>query len=276
MSARTRFTKMSGAGNDFVVLEAASWDMLAGDRVAWVRAVCRRGMSVGADGVLVVSDEGPGRVRVLFFNPDGGEAFCGNGSRCAARYAATRHSGSVTSMTLLTAIGEVAAMVDGAVVTLALPPPSDLGEVELQGEAAAFRGRFIVAGVPHLVLPVVGLAAYPLERIGPSLRRHPTLGPAGANVNLVETDAAGRVHVRTWERGVENETLSCGTGAVAVALAARLAGAPETVVVVQRSGSMLTVTLSGDPARPLGARLTGDARFVFDGSLDPEALPSSA
>ena len=271
MRVRVPFSKMSGAGNDFIVLDARAWEALSGDRAAWVRAVCRRVMSVGADGVLVVSASGPGRVRVVFFNPDGGEAFCGNGSRCAARYAATRGGAPAAAMTLLTSVGEVEAVVDGAVVRLTLPPPKDLGEIVLEDDAATFRGRWVVAGVPHVVLPVVRLAAYPIERVGPSLRRHGTLGPSGANVNLVETDASGRVHVRTWERGVENETLSCGTGAVAVALAARLAGAPETVVVVPRSGSNLTVVLPGDPTCPEYARLIGDARFVFEGALDPEA-----
>jgi diaminopimelate epimerase len=276
MSDRVRFTKMSGAGNDFVVLEARAWETLPGDGAAWVRAVCRRGLSVGADGVLVVSADGPGRVRVAFFNPDGGEAFCGNGSRCAARYAANRDVAQRTAMVLLTSVGEVDAVVDGAVVSLTLPPPQDLGEIVLEEDSATFRGRWVVAGVPHVVLPVEGLAAWPLNRIGPALRRHPTLGPSGANVNLVEADASGRVHVRTWERGVESETLSCGTGAVAVALAARLAGAPETVVVVPRGGSKLTVMLPGDPARPVHARLTGDARFIFEGSLDPEATVGTA
>jgi diaminopimelate epimerase len=270
MSVRIPITKMSGAGNDFVVLDARAWDALPGDRAAWVRAVCRRGLSVGADGVLVVSADGSDRVRVVFFNPDGGEAFCGNGSRCAARYAATRAEVSAT-MTLLTAVGEVAAVVDGERVSLTLPPPEDLGEVILEDDLRTFRGRWIVAGVPHVVFPVSGLSAYPLERVGPSLRRHVALGPSGANVNLVESGAGGRVCVRTWERGVENETLSCGTGAVAVAFAARLAGAPETVVVVPRSGTALTVVLSGEAARPEYARLIGDARFVFTGELDPEA-----
>jgi diaminopimelate epimerase len=276
MSADLCFRKMSGAGNDFVVLDASAWETLRGDRAAWVRAVCRRGLSVGADGVLVVSPDGAGRVRVVFFNPDGGEAFCGNGSRCAARYAATRGMAPAEGMILATAVGEVPAVVEGGVVRLTLPPPEDLGAIILENDAETFRGRWVIAGVPHIVIPVAGVASYPLERIGPSLRRHPKLGPSGANVNLVESDERGRVHVRTWERGVESETLSCGTGAVAVALAARLAGAPETVVVVPRSGLMLTVILEGDPVRPAFARLAGDARFVFEGSLDPEAIVPAA
>ena len=276
MSAALSFTKMSGAGNDFVVVDAGAWETLPGDRAAWVRAVCRRGVSVGADGVLVVSPDGAGRVRVVFFNPDGGEAFCGNGSRCAARFASAHGMAPAAAMTLVTSIGEVPASVEGGVVRLTLPPPEDLGAIVLENSAETFRGRFVIAGVPHIVVPVAGLSTYPLERVGPLLRRHPKLGPSGANVNLVESDERGSVRVRTWERGVESETLSCGTGAVAVGFAARLTGAPETVVIVPRSGLMLTVTIEGDPERPTSARLAGDARFVFEGVLDPEAIVSTA
>jgi diaminopimelate epimerase len=276
MSGLLSFTKMSGAGNDFIVLDARAWESLAGDRAAWVRAACRRGVSVGADGVLVVAPDGVDRVRVAFFNPDGGEAFCGNGSRCAARYAAVRGLASAAAMTLATSVGEVPARVEGGVVRLTLPPPEDLGAITLESAGETFRGRRVIAGVPHVVVPVAGLSSYPLERVGPLLRRHPKLGPLGANVDLVESDERGRVHVRTWERGVESETLSCGTGAVAVALAARLAGAPEMVFVVPRSGLTLTVTIEGDPVRPTSASLTGDARFVFEGNLDPEAMVSTA
>ena len=274
MSATVAFTKMSGSGNDFVVLDGKTWAALPGDRAAWVRGVCRRGISVGADGVLVVSPMAPGSVRVWFFNPDGGEAFCGNGSRCAARYAMLRGLTPGPDVILTTLVGEVPAEIDGGDVRLTLTPPEDLGEIVLVVAAGTFRGRRVMAGVPHVVVPVEGLSSYPLATVGPALRGHATLGPSGANVNFVETDAIGRVHVRTFERGVEGETLSCGTGAVAVGLAARLAGAPETVFVVPRSGLMLTVTIEGDPARPVCARLAGDARLVFEGLLGAEGILS--
>ena len=275
MSATIALTKMSGAGNDFVVLDGEAWASVPGDRAAWVRAVCRRGLSVGADGVLVVTSGAEGRVRVEFFNPDGGAAFCGNGSRCAARYAVHRGIRPGPAMVLSTAVGDVPAEVTGSRVSLTLPPPEDMGVIVLTTAEGKFHGRRVMAGVPHVVIPVSGLASYPLSIVGPVLRRHVLLGPSGANINLVEREAEDRVHVRTFERGVENETLSCGTGAVAVALAARLAGAPETVEVIPRSGRMLTVSIHGDPTRPAGASLTGDARVVFEGVLDSEASEST-
>jgi len=275
MKGEISFSKMSGAGNDFIVLDAAAWDQVPGDRASWVRSVCRRGLSIGADGVLVVSPGGPERARVVFFNPDGGEAFCGNGTRCAARFALDRGFVRGPAMTLDTSVGEVAAAVTGATVELTLPPPEDRGAIALSVPAGTFTGRHVSAGVPHVVFQVHGLSGYPLDRVGPGLRRHERLGAEGANVDLVEDDAEGRVHVRTFERGVEGETLACGTGAVAVALAARIAGAGPRIVVVPRSGIPLTVSLDGEPGRPSCARLTGDARFVMYGVVHPEAVPDA-
>ena len=272
MTVPIPFVKMSGAGNDFVVLDRETWDSISGNRAAWVRGVTRRGLSVGSDGVLVVERLADGRVGVLFLNPDGGEAFCGNGSRCAARFASER-LGAPRSLILATACGDVPARVDQGRVRLTLSPPVDLGERILDAAGTTVRARFVLTGVPHLVVSVSDVRGYPLDAIAPSLRRHLALGPEGANVNVTSADGAGRLLVRTWERGVENETLSCGTGAVAAAFVARLGGATETVEVVPAAGVPLRVTIAGDPAAPGVTWLEGDARFVFEGALSPEGIP---
>jgi diaminopimelate epimerase len=276
VSGTLPIAKMSGAGNDFVVVDAPTWEAIPGDREAWVRAVCRRGVSVGADGVLVVGAGEAGRVKVTFFNPDGGEAFCGNGSRCAARYAVVKGIAPGPAVVLATPVGDVPAELDGDTVTLTLPPPQDRGAVDLPDGSGTVRGRFVLAGVPHVVIPVVGLDAYPLVASARAWRRHQAFGPDGANVNVVEEDAAGRIRVRTFERGVEGETLACGTGAVAAAFAARIAGASDPVTIVPASGISLRVELPGDAQRPALARLSGDARFVFEGLLAREGLTGAA
>lgn len=266
-----RFAKMSGAGNDFVVLDSEAARMLPPDPSAWVRGVCRRGMSVGADGVLIVTPSGPGRVRVDFFNPDGSAAFCGNGTRCAARFASVRGWCGDRAV-LTTAVGEVPAEIRDSRVRLTLPPPRDMGMRTLSAHGERFEGRLVDSGVPHFVVLVEDVALVPLSVIGPILRADPAWGAAGANVDVISEAQGGVWRVRTWERGVENETLACGTGAVAAALAARLAGAGERVLILPASGVELAVTLPGDPGAPASAVLEGDARFVFEGTLAAEAL----
>lgn len=271
MSDGLRIVKMSGAGNDFVVLGPDEARAIGPALPKWVRRVCRRGLSVGADGVLVVEPRGAGVVGVTFYNPDGGIAFCGNGSRCAARYAHGR--GWVgNTFVLETAAGIVPAEMNGNAVRISLPSPIDRGprHPDVEG-AASLSGRFVVAGVPHFVVEVESLAEAPLAVLGPALRRHPMFGAEGTNVDLVQRVERGTIRIRTWERGVEGETLSCGTGAVASAFAFRLDGGPETIQVVPWSGVPLRVRLPGSPASPSAAILEGDARFVFDAVLGAES-----
>jgi diaminopimelate epimerase len=187
--------------------------------------------------VLVVRPDGTDRVRVDFLNPDGSVAFCGNGTRCAARYAAARgYCGD--RPVLVTSVGEVPAEIRGGRVRLVLPPPKDRGRLSLSACGARHDGRWVDSGVPHFVVEAEDAAKFPLVSVGPVLRADPAWGAAGANVDVVSRDADGSYHVRTWERGVENETLACGTGAIAAALSARLAGAPETVRIVPASGAI--------------------------------------
>ena len=265
-----RVTKMSGAGNDFLVLGHDEGRRLARE-TEWVRHVCRRRLSVGADGVLIVEPLGPDRVRVEFRNPDGSPAFCGNGTRCAARYARLRQWVG-DSMTLETAAGEVRAELDDEQVRLTLPPPRGLGRPTIAFGDERLTGWWVDAGVPHFVVTVDSLDDAPLDRWGPVARRHTEFGRAGVNLDLVERKSEGRIHLRTWERGVEGETLACGSGAVAAAFAARQEGAAEELAVIPASGVRLRVGLPGPREQPQAAVVTGDARVIFEGTLGADAV----
>ena len=270
MSAeRIRVVKMSGAGNDFLVLTAGEANRIEGALTEWVSRVCRRGLSAGADGVLIVDQVAADRIGVRFHNPDGSRAFCGNGSRCAARYAQLRGLAGA-NMVLETEAGEIHAEVSDDTVRLTLPPPTDAGPVSLDCAGETVDGRWIHAGSPHCVVRVDDPAEAPLERWGPTVRRHPHFGDAGVNLDVASWNAE-RVDLRTWERGVEGETLACGSGAVAAAFAARLQGAPGRLRVVPASGIELEVHFTGPPEAPLTTLLVGDARVILEGELSSEA-----
>jgi len=264
-----RVTKMSGAGNDFVVLGPNEARQIAQELPAWTRRVCRRGLSIGGDGVLAVERSRNDRVRVRFYNPDGGESFCGNGSRCAARYAHL-HGFAGESMVLETMIGDVPAEVDGGNVRLFLALPEDRGAVSLEKDGARLEGRFLVAGVPHLVVLVEDVAVAALEVWGPWIRRHPHFAPEGTNVDLIGWRSDGSLAIRTWERGVEGETLACGSGAVAAAAVVRGRAPSDRVRVVPASGVPLVVSFEQRSDREIVV-LQGDARMVFEGTLTDEA-----
>jgi diaminopimelate epimerase len=281
MSLPERFVKMAGGGNDFLLFEADGRKLSEADgrRVA---LLCRRGLSVGADGALFLSGGDDGRVHLDYYNADGGLAsFCANGTRCAARYAVTRRLVADPDLVLETGWGNVAARVDGESVTLALrdvlaptePIALDLEDPQRYASSGLPpSGMPIHVGVPHLVIFVRGdLSDLPIERVGPPLRRHPLL-PEGANVDFVRVTSPERIEVRTWERGVEFETLSCGSGVVAAALVAAQRGHVDLPVVCgTKSGVDFVVggRLEDDSFR--GITLTGDAREVFRAELAPDA-----
>jgi diaminopimelate epimerase len=272
---------MAGGGNDFLLFEADGRGLTEAD-ARRISLLCRRGLSVGADGALFLSGGDDGRVHLDYYNADGGLAsFCANGTRCAARYAVTRRLVADADVVLETGWGHIAARVDGETVTLALrdvlapSEPISLGLEDPQRystEGLPPTGIPIHVGVPHLVVFVRGdLAALPIERVGPPLRRHPLL-PEGANVNFVRVAAPDRLEVRTWERGVEAETLSCGSGVVASALVASQRGHVELpVACATRGGVVLTVNGRLEKDVFTGISLTGDAREVYRAELREEA-----
>ena len=273
MSLPARFIKMAGGGNDFLVFESDGRLLTEEDR-ARLALVCRRGLSVGADGALFLSRSGGGRVRVDYFNADGGPAtFCANGTRCAARYAVKHGLSGGDEPELETGWGVVAAKVDGESVTLSLPAvaaPQDPVPISVRGLPPTAIP--VKVGVPHLVVFVRGdLGNFAIDRYGPPLRHHPALTD-GANVNFVRAAGANRILVRSYERGVEGETLSCGSGVVASAIAASRQGmAASPVTCGTKSGVDLIVEFKDEGETITGVRLTGDGREIFGGELLPES-----
>jgi len=253
---RPRLFKVEGAGNDFL-LGIGEWaDRLAHDPKL-VRRLCDRRLGVGADGAIALAAESGDRVRLVHRNADGGEAgFCANGTRCAAR-AAVEVLGCEQRLVVETAWKPIPAEVDGLQVALDIPRPAIAASDSMKDL------QFVKVGVPHLVVSVADVAGLDLPAVGPPLRSHQALGPEGANVSFYETDPDGTVRLRTWERGVEGETLACGSGMVAVALFVMAAHDLRQVVVVPASGERLTVEALGEPPS-CPARLTGPTRFIAE------------
>jgi len=271
---RSGLFKVEGAGNDFL-LGIGDWaDRLAGDR-AVVRRLCDRRRGVGADGTLSVTRQSADSVSLVYVNADGSDGqFCGNGTRCAAR-AAVELFGCNPKLEIVTGWAVIPAEVRETGVSLVLPPievaPQATG---IEIPVAVGEVQRLVVGVPHLVARVTGLLELDLEVVAAPLRRHPAVGAEGANVNFFEIDENGQVAMRTWERGVEAETLSCGSGSVAVALIVMTERGERRAVVQPASGDTLTVDALGEP--PLCAtRLTGPAQFVGEIELSNDFFARS-
>jgi diaminopimelate epimerase len=276
------FLKMQGAANDFVVVDHRVPFLPAGDAALepLVRRLCDRRRGVGADGVLLLERAAAAELdfAMRYFNADGHPAeFCGNGARCLARLALDLGLGAGGEVRFQTAVGVQRARRAGATgaIELRFGEVGPCGPVErIEALGRGFAGRRALTGVPHFVVPVEGLERVPLPEWGAALRRHPAFGPAGTNVDFVTRLAPGRLAMRTYERGVEGETLACGSGAMASALWAVAEGDAAPIVVVTAGGDELRVGLAPAGGR-WEVRLTGPAEVVYRGEWT-EASPVAA
>jgi diaminopimelate epimerase len=258
--------KVEGAGNDFV-LGVGAWAKRLDGEPELVRKLCDRRRGIGADGTLALELIHNDRVRLGYRNADGsvGE-FCANGTRCAAR-AAVELLSCEAKLVVDTGWAAIPAVVDGSRVSLDLPPPQSDPQRPQAAEPESIRdGLLLKLGVPHLVIESAGLADLDLAAVAPPLRRHAALGPEGANVDFFEVETDGTLRVRTWERGVEAETLSCGSGVVAVALVVMAESEKNRVELLPLSGDRIVVEALGEPPA-CATRLTGPTRFVA--AIDP-------
>ena len=263
MSRRPRrFWKLTAAGNDFVLLSGA-----VRSPAALARRLCDRRLGVGADGLLVLR-RAAGAVRVDYLNADGTRAFCGNGTRCAAWWAFVQGWTGRRSL-LRTGAGRVAAEIAGRErVVLGMPEPRGLRlGLALRADGRRFTAHAVDTGAPHAVVPVRALEGFAVAELGRAIRRHRLFGRAGANVDFVSRGRGG-LSLRTYERGVEAETLACGTGAAAAAWVGwKLGWVRPPVRVRVRSGAILTVGFRTGGAGPSDLRLEGPARIVFSGEV---------
>ena len=264
-----RFTKMNGAGNDFVMLDNRTGDIHLSPQQ--ISKICDRHSGVGADGILLLEKPADGGdFRMRYYNRDGGEAeMCGNGARCFARFA-NRVTGVNGPITFETPAGLIAAELEGEAVTLKMSDPTDLRlNVNLQLEGEDTTVHFINTGVPHVVVPVARMDMVNVAARGPAIRYHEMFLPKGANANFLEKRGPQRIAIRTYERGVEAETLACGTGVVASALVfATMEKARGPISVRVQGGSELTVDFEKSSDRFKNVSLTGPAEFVFEGEIE--------
>lgn len=269
------FSKMAGGGNDFVVIDNRGPKIA--DAAELTRRICTRALSVGADGLILVENSARATFRMRYYNSDGGlAAFCANGTRCAARFAFLNVIAG-RKMTIETDAGIVGAEIsEGGLVALSLPAPHAFRPQRpvVVGETAV-RGSSIVVGVPHYVVFLRDdLWAYDIAPMGRAIRTHRDLAPdGGANVNFVSVRDAHAIDVRTYERGVEGETLSCGSGVVASAVTSALFGRVKSPVsVLTRSGITLEVSFEIRDGYADEVRLKGDARLIYRATVTPETL----
>lgn len=262
--------KMTGSGNDFVLLDGRSttpedWTPRR------VVEVCDRRTGVGADGLVLLTPDGPGSVRMAFWNSDGSRAaMCGNAALCSTRLSVYLE---------LVEPGDLCLLTDAGVVRAHCPPEGDLAEIQLPDFEVAAKTppferaagerwmAFATVGVPHLVIRVDDIEAIDLLGRGRALRYDPRLGAAGANVNFVAAPSAGEPWlIRTYERGVEGETLACGTGTVAAAVALAARGEAELPArFTSRGGQELVVRASVDGRQASEVWLGGEGKLVFRG-----------
>jgi diaminopimelate epimerase len=264
------FVKMNGAGNDFVLMD--NRDGTIALTPAQVARLCHRQRGIGADGIILLGKCASGRADWAwqFYNSDGSMAeMCGNGARCFARFI-QKLTGVENKVTFETVAGVVTAWFRGERVTVGLTAPHDLRlNVEVPLPGGAVSCHCLNTGVPHAVMFVPDADKARVQQTGSQLRYNPVFAPKGTNVNFVQVLGPQTIRVRTYERGVEGETLACGTGVTASALlAAKVHRMASPIKVRVQGGDELEVSFREQNGEFTDVQLTGPAEFVYEGRIE--------
>ena len=264
---------MNGSGNDFILIDNRREILEVGPLPDFVRRVCARKVSVGADGLILIEPSQRVNFRWRFFNADGSEAeMCGNGGRCAARFAVLKGI-APERLSFETLAGVIEAEVEGRRVKLQMVRPTGMElNLRVRIDKQEHRLHFINSGVPHAMEIVEDVSRVAVVDLGRKIRFHPRFQPAGTNANFVQLIDRGHLKVRTYERGVEDETLACGTGAVASALIAAAKELADSPVAVETTGGeVLNIYFQRETEGFQRVFLEGDTRVVCEGDLWEEA-----
>lgn len=274
------FWKLSGSGNDFIIIDYRKHAMPSPDEMRmFVSKVCRRGLSVGADGVIIIKSSKIADFGWHFYNADGSEVdMCANGTRCAARFAfenkivPAKHSFE----TLMGIVNAEVLHENGVQVRVQLPDPSAIHlDMDIVLGDQSLTGHFVNTGVEHVVYFVEDVQKTDIIALGRKTRYHHLFAPSGTNANFVTVTDPHNMVIRTYERGVENETLACGTGSIAAALiATALKKVTPPVSLLTQSGMVLEVDFRKEGSEFKGVSLKGDARVIYKGEIEREALLS--
>jgi diaminopimelate epimerase len=267
------FHKMSGSGNDFIIIDNRDMSLNVGDLPAFARKVCARKISVGADGLILIEPSRSADFKWQFFNSDGSmPEMCGNGSRCAARFAYMKNIAG-KKMSFETIAGIISAEVKDDVVKVKLTDPSLVdAEIKIEADGQKFILDSVDTGVPHAVVFVDDLDNYDVYNNGHTIRFHEYFAPRGTNADFAAIIDRHKIRLRTYERGVEGETLACGTGMVAGALAAAQRGLVESPVdVLVQSGETLRIYFENQNGFWREIYLEGRVKIVYQGFLFEEA-----
>src|SRR4030042_1678955 len=267
------FYKMSGSGNDFIIIDNRNLSMNVGDLSTFVRRICARNISVGADGLLLIEPSESADFKWRFFNSDGSVAeMCGNAARCVARFAFLKGIAG-KKLSFETLAGIISAEVNENVPKVKLTDPSPVNlDKKIVIDGREFILDIIDTGVPHAVTFMDNLESFDVFEWGRKIRRHEDFQPQGTNANFAMVINRHKIRVRTYERGVEDETLACGTGDVAAVLVAaqkNLVDSPVDVIV--RSGETLRVYFPNKNGRFKEIYLEGRVKIVYQGTLFEEA-----
>jgi diaminopimelate epimerase len=264
---KTKFYKMAASGNDFIVID--NRDRSVKNPAALAKQMCERRVSIGADGVLLLEPSKKNAIKMRIFNADGSEAeMCGNGARCAALFCHKIFKFE-PAFTMETLAGVVDAIVEKETVKVKLPDPVDFRDLApLEVKDGIYYFYFINTSVPHAVIFEESIEDFPVVTVGREIRHHEHFQPKGTNVNFVEIIDKKTIAIRTYERGVEDETLACGTGSTASAIVSVLIKKCTSPVNVRtRGGEVLKISFDMHLYDVTNVYLEGKAGFVYEGAF---------